>query len=138
MSAHRLVSYVVHATVAASCGLLLVGCACPPPMQVEQTFVLDATWGVPLDFADTGLAPTPDGSDEDATSSLAPPSEGPPSDCSATAAGCTPGGACPAACTCVLARALVTDGTVESCTLLKEPGPLQVRVRYSVPAVCGD
>jgi hypothetical protein len=138
MSARRLVSYVVHAAVTGAFGLLVVGCPCPAPMQVEQTFVLDATWGVPVDLPDTGLGPAPDGDDADATSSLAPPSEGAPRDCTAAAAGCTPGGACPAACTCVLARALVTDGTVESCTLLMGPGPLQVRVRYSVPAVCGD
>jgi hypothetical protein len=87
---------------------LLAACGCPPPGHIDQVFLLDGGGGTES------------------------------TDCTAAAAGCTPGGACPPACDCVLARAHVAPiEKIDSCTLLAGPAAAQVEVRYQIPTFCG-
>ncbi|HTA20100.1 MAG TPA: hypothetical protein VK989_12465 [Polyangia bacterium] len=144
MTARRLCARVAQLAVAGALALSVAACTCPPPDEVDQTFVLGDTVGTPLDLVDAGLGPARDaGADavsNDASNDAAMSSfrGAPGRDCTSAAAGCAPGGACAAACTCVLTRAGVYDGTIQRCTLLVGSGPPQVRVRYAVPVFCGD
>jgi hypothetical protein len=156
MTARRLCARVAQLVVAGVLTLSVAACTCPPPYAFDQTFVLDETDGTPLDLVDAGFGPARDGGSDaaasrdaadDATSSTAvmSPIRGTPAapeararDCTGAAAGCAPGGACAAACACVLARTNAYDATVKSCTLLAGSGPPQVRVKYTLPVFCGD
>jgi hypothetical protein len=155
MTARRLCVLAAQLVVAGALTLSVAACTCPPPDDVDQTFVLDETGGTPLDLVDAGLGPARDAGDDDAASrdgggdavssnAVMSPFRGTPDasasaarDCTSAAAGCAPGGTCAAACACVLMRARVYDGTVRRCTLLAGAGVPQVRVGYTVPVFCG-
>jgi hypothetical protein len=124
----------------------LAGCRCAT-QSGDQIFLLDGRAGSALSLdgpLDAGSVP-PATSDASATSN-APDADTtgtePPGrslDCTATAAGCTPGGHCKAACSCVLARDISGSVSIQKCVLLATGGPPSVEVGYTITfSGCGD
>jgi hypothetical protein len=103
----------------------LPGCRCPPPSEIDQVFLLDATGGSPAVDGDGGAA-TADASTQ------------PTADCTSAAAGCLPNVDCTAACRCAMARDNINVGVLESCKLLAGAGPPAVEARYQLVDLCGE
>jgi hypothetical protein len=103
----------------------LPGCNCPPPSEIDQVFLLDATGGPPAIGGDGG-ATLPDASAQ------------PSADCTSAAAGCLPNADCAAACQCVFARDQIHVGTLVSCMLLAGTGPPAIEARYQLVDLCGE
>ena len=119
-SAVRLLQVVACLGGAGALSIALAACGCPPPKQLDQVFLLDATAGTPVITPDAG-----------------PGAMSIDLDCTPAASGCVPGGDCLPACNCVLARdqaGLVL--AIHSCKLLVGAGPPQVEVRYELHVAC--
>jgi hypothetical protein len=115
---------------AVSSALSLFDCTCPPPVTVDDIFLLDATPGSPPEDADGG-ALTENGADS--ADAAAPASL----DCTPATSSCHPGGSCPPACDCVLARDHVRFLKVVDCRLLDDSEHPQVEARYQQAVFCG-
>jgi hypothetical protein len=114
-----LVVRLAQLALIARLSLALAACTCPPPVSIDQVFLLDAHSG---SFPDGGMRTT----DPAAL------------DCTAAAAGCSPGGACKPACDCVIARDGITGiAAVDACTLVAGAGPPAVEIRYEETVFCG-
>jgi hypothetical protein len=104
----------------------LPGCSCPPPSEIDQVFLLDATGGSPAIDGDGGATP-------------ADASARPSADCTGAAAGCLPNADCAAACQCVFARDQIQHvGLLVSCMLLGGAGPPAIEARYQLVDQCGE
>jgi hypothetical protein len=117
--ARAVVVRLVQPALIARLSLMLCACTCPPPVSIDQVFLLDAQSG---SFPDGG------------TRTMDPSTL----DCTAAAAGCSPGGACKPACDCVTARDGITGiAAVDSCTLVAGAGPPAVEIKYQQTVFCG-
>jgi len=134
----------------------LTACTCPPPLQLDQVFLLDASAGSPVvvdaaSFDAMSIAPgdaaagdaapkdeaVSDAAAGDAGKSTDPSGPySPPLDCTSAASRCTPGADCLEACNCVLARnGVMRVIAIDSCKLLVGGAP-SVEVRYEVNVQC--
>jgi len=134
----------------------LAACTCPPPLELDQVFLLDASAGSPVvvdaagfdamsiapgDAAAGGAVPKDAAADDaaagDAGRSTDPSGPyAPPLDCTSVASRCTPGADCLDACNCVLARnGVMRVIAIHSCKLLIGGAP-SVEVRYEINVQC--